>query len=143
LGAHIFSSLVGVANIGQLITDAVRDDVRVQRLFLALGNQRIDGLEGELIRFTVGNASLELDGGDTFAEISTSDSGLLNTSISITCSGGSVRSRSSRGGSSISRSGTGSGSTSATGSVTCRSSGVGSGVRGGGGRGGSSTSGSS
>lgn len=44
--SSVLSSLVRTTDVGELIVDAVRDDGRVERLLLALVDERVLGLEG-------------------------------------------------------------------------------------------------
>ena len=47
-GAGILSSGIGLADVRELVADSPHDDGRVERLLLALVDERVNGLEGEL-----------------------------------------------------------------------------------------------
>lgn len=66
-------SSVSTAHIGKLIADTVGDNVGVESFFLALVDNRIDGLEGVFGGSTTVKTGLELDGWDALAKIKTRD----------------------------------------------------------------------
>lgn len=65
--------LIGIAYIGQLVADAVGDDVGVECFLLALVDERVDGLEGELGVGTPVEAGFEFHGWDAGAEVEAGD----------------------------------------------------------------------
>ena len=73
-GSSILSSLVGATDVGQLIGDAVGNDIWVESLLLSLVNERVDSLEGEFGSCAAIKSSLKLHGWDTESEVETSDS---------------------------------------------------------------------
>ncbi|GKT92165.1 glycine-rich cell wall structural protein-like [Colletotrichum tofieldiae] len=62
--------VVGAADVGELVADAVDDDVGVQGVLLALGDNRVGGEEGALVRLAARTAELEVDGGSAGTEVS-------------------------------------------------------------------------
>lgn len=60
---------VGATDVGQLVADAVGDDVRVQGVLLALGDQRVRWQEGALGGLPAGATELEVDGWRALAEV--------------------------------------------------------------------------
>ncbi|KIH88424.1 hypothetical protein SPBR_06640 [Sporothrix brasiliensis 5110] len=58
----VLGGLIGTANVGQLVVDAVHDDLGVQGLLLASVDKRVDGLESTFARRAAVQASLELHG---------------------------------------------------------------------------------
>jgi hypothetical protein len=71
--------VVGLADVGKLVADTVGDDVGVQGVLLALGDEGIGGQEGELIGFASGAAGNEVNGGNTETEVEAGDGRLLGT----------------------------------------------------------------
>lgn len=67
--AEVLGGVVGTADVGQLVADAVRDDVGVEGLLLVGRDLRVIGLEGELVGRTPVQAALELYGRVTGAEV--------------------------------------------------------------------------
>ena len=78
--ARILGSLVGLADVGELIADAVGDDVGVESILLALGDESINGEEGTLIGLATRTAELEAHLGGAETEV---ESAVVSTSISI------------------------------------------------------------
>ena len=72
---------VGLADVGQLVADAVGDDVGVERLLLALGDERVLGLEGELGRLAVGAPAHEAHGRHAEAKVGAGEGGLLDAVV--------------------------------------------------------------
>ncbi|RYO85341.1 hypothetical protein DL762_005224 [Monosporascus cannonballus] len=66
----------GAADVDQLVADAVEDDGRVQRLLLALVDDGVDGLEGELAGRAAVERLLELHRRDAGAEVEAERRGL-------------------------------------------------------------------
>ncbi len=95
--ASILGSLVGVAHVGELVADAVGDDVGVESLLLALVDERVDGLEGELGVLAAIEAGLELDGRHAQAEVEAGDGRLLHAGSVDTVVGRGVGGSSSTG----------------------------------------------
>ncbi|GJC84315.1 hypothetical protein ColLi_07154 [Colletotrichum liriopes] len=62
--------VVGTADVGELVADAVDDDVGVQGVLLALGDNRVGGKEGALVRLAARAAELEVDSGSAGTEVS-------------------------------------------------------------------------
>ncbi|KAK3299592.1 uncharacterized protein B0H64DRAFT_102467 [Chaetomium fimeti] len=58
--AHGLGGVVGAAHVGELVADAVGDDVGVERLRLALGDEGVRGEEGALVGRAPGAAELEV-----------------------------------------------------------------------------------
>ena len=79
----ILSSLVGTADVGELILDSVGDDVWVQGLLLSFVHDRVDSLEGGLGVPASVQSKFELDGWDTGTEVETGDAG-SDKSIKVT-----------------------------------------------------------
>lgn len=69
--ASILGSLVGLTDVGELVADAVGDDVGVESLLLALGNKIIGGEEGTLISTATGAAKNKVHGGSAETKVST------------------------------------------------------------------------
>ncbi|KAL2126221.1 hypothetical protein VTI74DRAFT_1405 [Chaetomium olivicolor] len=67
--AGVLGGLVGSANVGQLVADAVGDDVRVKGLLLARRDLGVDGLEGEFRGRAAAEPAHELDGRHAGAEV--------------------------------------------------------------------------
>ncbi len=67
--SRILSSLVRTTNIGKLIVDAVRNDVRIQGFFLAFVDKWVLGLEGEFGGRTAVQAGFEFEGWDAKPEV--------------------------------------------------------------------------
>lgn len=61
--------IVGAAHVGELVADAVGDDVGVEGVLLALGDERVRGQEGALGGLAPGAAELEVDGRLAGAEV--------------------------------------------------------------------------
>jgi hypothetical protein len=90
-------SVVGLAEVVEVVAEGVGDDVGVQGLALSATGNLVGDLEGELVGGTVALASLEGDGGCAETEVSTSSgtstsSGLLviSSSVFLVVSGGIV-----------------------------------------------------
>lgn len=75
--ASILGGLVGSADVGELVADAVGDDVGVEGLTLASEDGGVNGVEGELVSPASRTASNEVDGRDAGAEIETGNAALL------------------------------------------------------------------
>jgi hypothetical protein len=73
--SRVLRSLVRTTDVRQLVMDAVRDDVRVERLFLALVDERIDGLKGEFRGGAAVEPGFEFDRRDAETEVQTRDAG--------------------------------------------------------------------
>ena len=71
--AGILGGLVGFADVGKLVADAVDDDVDVESILLAFGDEGIGGEEGTLISLATGAALDEVDGGNAKTKVETSD----------------------------------------------------------------------
>lgn len=67
--------LRGITNVDELIADAVGDDVGVQGLLLALGDERVLGDEGELVGWASVESADEGHGGLTGAEVEVTGAG--------------------------------------------------------------------
>lgn len=82
--AGILGSLVGLADVGQLVADTVGDDVRVEGVLLSLSDERICGQEGALGCLTTSPAKLEVHGWCALSKVRTSQRSL--TAGSSSCS---------------------------------------------------------
>lgn len=71
-GTCVFGRLVRIAHVGELITDAVGDDVGVEGVLLSLGNQSVSGQEGSLGGLAASSAKLEVHRGSAKAKVSSS-----------------------------------------------------------------------
>jgi hypothetical protein len=74
------SSIVGTADIAELVADPVGDDVWVECFLLSLVDRWVDGLEGELSVLAAVETSFELDGWDAGAEVEACNGGGLDGS---------------------------------------------------------------
>lgn len=75
----ILGSLVGTADVGHLVVDAVGDDGWVEGLLLSLVDLRILGLEGAGGGSTAVKSELELHGWGADTKVKTGDGGGLET----------------------------------------------------------------
>lgn len=73
--ASILCSLVGLADIGELVANAVGDNVWVECILLSLGHKRVGGQERALGCLTAGAAKLEVHGRRALAKVSTGETG--------------------------------------------------------------------
>jgi hypothetical protein len=86
-GGSILSSLVGTADVGQLVVDSVGDDGWVKGLLLSLVDEWVNSLEGGSGGSTTVKSKLELHGGHAKTEVESGDGGGNET---IEVSGDSV-----------------------------------------------------
>jgi hypothetical protein len=73
--SSILGSLVGTADIGQLILDSVGDNAWVEGLLLSFVDERVNSLEGECSGCTTVKTGLKLDGWGADSEVETGDGG--------------------------------------------------------------------
>jgi len=121
--AEILGSLVGVADVGELIADTVGDDVVVERILLALGDKGVHGEESALVGLAASTTKFEADAGVADTEVNSTVSGVASvTGIASVTSGsrgsddGGKRSRAPAG-NGCGRGGRGSGSTTSRGTA--------------------------
>lgn len=79
--ASILSSLVRAADIRQLVTNSVGNNIWVQSFLLSLVDNMIDGLECEFGIFAAVESGFEFHGRGANAEVETSDGGGLETGV--------------------------------------------------------------
>jgi hypothetical protein len=83
-------SSIGLADVAELVAEAVGDDVGVESFLLALGGERVDHLERELVCRTPAETTLEFDRGHAEAEVQTCDGGLLACACVVAVAGRGV-----------------------------------------------------
>lgn len=70
-----FRRLICTTNISQLVTNSIRDDIRIERFLLSFINQGVDGLECEFCGFASVEAGFEFHRGGAEAEVEAGNGG--------------------------------------------------------------------